>query len=163
VRGVEIFLIKIDIKHSVSINLPVEEVFAYLCDIEKLTSWSSTVTSIKKVLPSEVYVGATLQAKIRILGMWLDVTFEIIECDPNRYLTIKSITGVSPCLICYQFESVAENKTNLVQEVEVHHTEGVLALTVPVIKSVLFRQLEHDLLTLKEVLEDGSSPYRAAD
>lgn len=162
-RGVEILLIKIDIKQKVSIDLPVEKVFAYICDLENLTHWSSTVTDVKNYLPGEVNVGSTMQATVRILGMWLEITFEIIECDPNHYLTIKSIAGVSPCLICYQFESVAADRTIISQEIMIHHTEGIVNLSVPVIKNILSRQLAHDMLTLKDVLEDGSSPRSVAD
>lgn len=156
-------MIKIDIKQSVSIDLPVEKVFAYICDLENLTRWSSTVTGVKGSLPGAVNVGSTMKATVHVLGMWLDITFEIIECDPNHYLTIKSIAGVSPCLICYQFESVTTDKTIVSQEIMVHHTEGVVNLSVPVIKSVLSRQVAHDLLTLKDVLEGGSSPRSVAD
>jgi uncharacterized membrane protein len=156
-------LIKIDIKQKVSIDLPVEKVFAYICDLDNLTHWSSTVTDVKNSSPGAVNIGTTMQATVRILGVWLDITFEIIECDPNHYLTIKSIAGVSPCLICYQFESVTADCTVVSHEIMVHHTEGVLNLSVPVIKNVLSRQLAHDLLTLKDVLEDGSSPRSVAD
>jgi uncharacterized membrane protein len=164
VRGVEILLIKkIDIKQNVSINLPVEKVFAYMCDLENLTNWSSTVTAVKNNLLGVMNVGATMQATVRVLGIWLDITFEIIECDPNHYLTIKSIAGVSPCLICYQFESVADDRTIVSQEIMIHHTEGVVALSLTAIKSIVSRQVAHDLLTLKEILEDKSSPCGVAD
>jgi uncharacterized membrane protein len=156
-------LIKIDIKQNVSIDLPVEKVFAYMCDLDNLINWSSTVTDVKKNLPGVANVGETMQATVRVLGKWLDITFEIIECDPNHYLTIKSIAGVSPCLICYQFESVTADRTIVSHEIMIHHTEGVVNLSLPVIKSVLSRQLAHDLLTLKDVLEDGSSPRSVAD
>ena len=156
-------MIKIDIKQNVSINLPVEKVFAYMCDLDNLIKWSSTVTAVKKSLPGVMNIGSTVQTTVRILGKWLDITFEIIECDPNHYLTIKSIAGVSPCLICYQFESVTDDRTIVSHEIMIHHTEGVVDLSLPVIESVLSRQLAHDLLTLKDVLEDGSSPRSVAD
>ena len=156
-------MIKIDIKQNVSINLPVEKVFAYMCDLDNLINWSSTVTAVKKSLPGVMNIGSTVQTTVRILGKWLDITFEIIECDPNHYLTIKSIAGVSPCLICYQFESVTDDRTIVSHEIMIHHTEGVVDLSLPVIESVLSRQLAHDLLTLKDVLEDGSSPRSVAD
>lgn len=156
-------MIKIDIKQSVSIDLPVEKVFAYIYDLDNLTQWSSTVTDVKKNLPGAVTVGTTMQATVHILGLWLDITFEVIECDPNHFLTIKSIAGVSPCLICYQFETVTTDRTIVSHEIMINHTEGILNLSVPVIKGVLSRQLAHDLLTLKDVLEDGSSPCSAAD
>jgi len=162
-RGVEILLIKIDIKQKVSIDLPVEKVFAYICNLENLIHWSSIVTDVKNYLPGEVNVGSTMQATVRVLGKWLDITFEIIECDPNHYLTIKSIAGVSPSLICYQFEPVTADRTIVSHEIMIHHTEGVVNLSVSVIKNILSRQLTHDLLTLKDVLEDGSSPRSVAD
>jgi uncharacterized membrane protein len=156
-------LIKIDIKQDVAVDLPVEKIFAYICDLANLTSWSSMVIDVKESSPGAVNVGTTLQTRVRVLGLWLDITFEVIECDPNHYLTIKSVAGVSPCLLCYQFESVAPDRTIVSQEIMINHTEGVLDLSLPVIKSVLSRQFAHDLLTLKELLEDGASPLGVAD
>src|SRR5947208_6360467 len=145
------------VKQSVVINLPTEEIFAYMSDLENLVDWSSVVIAIRKISPGAMHVGATVRSTIRFLGRWLDMTFEIVEHEPGRYLTIKSVSGVTPCLFCYQFEPDQNGGTKVSQEAVIHLTGGILGLEEPVATKVVRRQLEHDLLTLKDILEGRAS------
>lgn len=151
-------MIKIKVEHSVVINLPPEEIFAYISDLENLVDWSAVVIAARKISPEATHVGATVRGTIRFLGRWSDISFEIVECKASRYLTIKSIAGVVPCLFCYRFEPVEGGGTNVFLEAVIHLTEGVLGLTEPVITGVIHRQIEHDQLTLKDMLEARLDP-----
>jgi len=142
-----------NVKQSIVINLPVEEIFAYMSDIANMVDWSSAIIAVRKISPGELHVGATVQSTIRFLGKWLDITFEIVEYEPSRYLTLKSISGVTPCLFCYQFEPSEDGGTIISQGTIIHLTGGILDLAEPVVTNVVRRQLEHDLLTLKDILE----------
>lgn len=150
----------IKVKHSVVIDLPTEEVFAYVADFENLVDWSGVVIAIRKISPGAMHVGATLRSTIRLLGRWLDMTFEIVESEPSRYLTVKSISGGTPCLFFYQFEPVEDGGTNISLEAVVHFA-GIVGLAEPVVTGVIRRQLEHDLLTLKDMLEASASTSRS--
>lgn len=142
-----------EFKQSISINLPSEEIFAYVNDLENLADWSSVVIAARKNSQQSMHVGATVRCTIRFIGRWFDISFEIVESKPDRYLTIKSISGVAPCLICYRFEPVESGGTNVTIEYVVHSTGGFLGLTEPVVTGMIRRQLEYDLLTLKDLLE----------
>jgi carbon monoxide dehydrogenase subunit G len=144
---------KMEFKQSISINLPSEEIFAYMNDFENLADWSSVVIAARKNSQQAMQVGATVRCTIRFIGRWFDISFEIVECKPSRYLTIKSISGVAPCLICYRLEPVEGGGTNVTLEHVIHSTGSFLGLTEPVVTSMIRRQLEHDLLTLKDLLE----------
>ena len=161
-RRVEILLKTMKDRQTVVINLPAEEIFAYMSDFENLIDWSGATISVRKTSPGEIRVGATVRSTIRFLGRWMDITFEIVECEPGRCLTIKSLSGVTPCLFCYQFEPVKDGATNVSLETVIHITGGILGLTDSVVTNVVRRQLEHDLLTLKDVLEAGAAPSRSA-
>jgi len=142
-----------EFKHSIIINLPSEEIFAYMNDLENLADWSSVVIAARKNSQQSMHVGATVRCTIRFIGRWFDISFEIVESNPSRYLTIKSISGVAPCLISYQLEPVEGGGTSVTTEQVIHSTGGFLGLTEPVVTSMIHRQLEHDLLTLKDLLE----------
>ncbi len=150
------------VEHSVIINLPPEEIFAYMSDLENMVDWSSVVISARKILPGAINVGATVRGTFRLLGRWLDVSFEIVECKPNRYLTIKSISGVAPCLFYYRFDPVEDGRTAVSQEIIIHLTAGFLGLPESVVTSVIRRQIVYDLLTLKDLLEAGAVNCRNA-
>lgn len=151
--GVEIPLIKLEFRQSVVINLPPAEIFAYMSNLENLADWSSVVISARKISKESMQVGATVRCTIRFLGRWFDISFEVVECRPSRYLTIKSVSGIAPCLICYRLEPVEGSATNVSSEQVIHFTDGFLGLAEPLVKSTISRQLEHDLLTLKDLLE----------
>jgi len=150
------------VKHSVFINLPTEEIFAYMSDLENQVDWSSAVIAIRKISPGAMHVGATVRSTIRFLGRWLDMTFEIVEHEPGRYLTIKSVSGVTPCLFCYQFEPTGDGGTNVSLETVIHLTGRILGLADSVVTNIVRRQIKHDLLTLKDMLEASAVSSRDA-
>ena len=149
-------------RQSVVINLPTEEIFAYLSDFENLVDWSGATIAVRKTSPGEIRVGATVRSTIQFLGRWMDITFEIVEHEPGRCLTIKSLSGVTPCLFSYEFEPTEDGATNVFLETVIHLTGGILGLTESVTTNVVRRQLVHDLLTLKDVLEAGTASSRSA-
>ncbi len=146
-------MIEIQARQSVVINLPAEDIFASLCDLEKMAGWSSALISSKQTTPDALGAGTIVESTIRFLGNWLEILFEIVEYEPNRCLTFKSISGCVPCLFCYQLEPVASGGTKLSEEAMIELIEEPGELMEPVITSALRRQLEYDLLTLKDVLE----------
>ena len=149
-------------RQTVVINLPAEDIFAYVSDFGNLTDWSGSTIAVRKISPSEMQVGATVRSTHRFLGRWMDITFEIVEYEPGRCLTIKSISGVAPCLFSYQFEPLEDGATNVSLETVIHLTGGIFGLTESVVANVVRRQLAHDLLTLKDVLEASAAPSRSA-
>jgi uncharacterized membrane protein len=148
---------KMKVEHSVFINLPTEEIFAYMSNLENLADWSGAVISARKISSEEMLVGTTVRCTIRVLGRWFDSTYEIIECVPGRYLTIKSIAGVAPSLICYRFEPLKGGGTNVSLEEIIHFTGGFLGFAEIVITRVINRQIANDLQTLKDLLENTAS------
>ena len=145
------------VEHAVSINLPVEEIFAYMSNLENLADWSSVVISARKISSEAMLVGTTVRCTIRVLGRWFESTYEIVECVTDRYLTIKSITSVAPTLSCYRFELLEGGGTNVTAEVIIHFTGGFLGFSESVIIGVIRRQIANDLLTLKDLLENKTS------
>jgi uncharacterized membrane protein len=162
VRGVEVLLIILKLNQSIVINQSIEEIFAYMSALENLVDWSGTAISVRKNSQELVHVGETVRSTFRFLGRWFDITFEIIEYKPYHYLTIKSISGGVPCVFCYQFEVLEDGRTNVSQDATIHLTEGIMELAEPAIANAVRRQLENDLLTLKDILEARTSQYRNA-
>ena len=149
-------------RQRVVINLPAEDIFAYVSDLGNLADWSGATIAVRKISPGKMHVGATVRSTHRFLGRWMDMTFEIVEYEPSRRLTIKSISGVTPCLFSYQFEPLEDGTTDVSLETVIHLTGGMLRLTESMVANVVRRQLEHDMLTLKDVLEAGMAPSRNA-
>ena len=156
-------MIPIEVKQQVSICSPIADTFAYISNLENLAKWSSSIITVHKTSSEEMQAGTMLQSAIRFLGQRSDITFEVIEHEPNRYLTLKSISGVAPCLIYYRFEPGCDGGTNLTQEVVISITESMSELAVPIFKNAVHRQLECDLLLLKDLLEAKTSSTKIAN
>ncbi len=148
-------MVEIKVQKSVWINLPAEDIFGYVCDLENMEDWSSSTISIRKTSPGEMGVGAIVRSTIRFLGRWLNVLFEIVEYSPGRCLTFKSIAGSPPCLFRYRFEALEGGGTTASEEAMVQIVGGIIDQESRVIASAVARQIEYDLQTLKEILESG--------
>lgn len=146
---------ELKVKQSVVINLPAEECFTYVVDLENLVEWASMVVATKKTSPGEMHIGTTWRVTIRFLGRWLENTYVVVEWEAGRQITLKSTSGITPCHISFTFESLAEGKTNVLREavINLRIKGGFMDVAEPVLTSVLRRQVEHDLLTLKDLLE----------
>ena len=150
-------MFEIKVQKSVFINLPAQDIFAYVCELENMMDWSSTIVSVRKTSLGKVSAGTTVRSTIRFLGRWLNVEFEVVEYSPGHSLAFKSIAGSPPCLFCYQFETMEGGGTTTFSEAVVEIVGGIVDQTSPVIASAVTRQVEYDLQTLKEILEAGMS------
>ena len=156
-------MITMNVKQNVFINLPAEDIFAYVSDFENLVDWSSVMIAARKISPGAIEVGATIRGTVRFLGKWVDITFDIVEYEPGHCLTIKSTSGIAPFLFCYQFEPAEDGGTTLSQKAVIHLTEEVMELKASVITSAVRRQIEYDLVTLKDLLEASTSRGKLPD
>lgn len=146
-------MITVEVKQRVFISLPTEDVFAYISDLENLSDWSSVVIAARTLSPFEIRPGTRVRCTIRFLSKWSDMMFEIVEYECNRVLTLKSINGIARCSIFYQLEPEEDGGTTVSQEMVVHCMEGTVDVAESVARNAIRRQLEYDLLTLKDMLE----------
>ena len=153
---------KLHIKQAIVINRPIEDIFAYMSNLGNLLQWSSVIFSIQATTSEVTGVGATAKSTIRFLGKWTEMTFVVVECQPDRFLTIKSTSGVTPCLFHYQFERLENGRTSIAQDVEISLIGKFGCMTEQVITNAIHRDAKHDLLTLKDTLESSVAPYSSA-
>ncbi len=144
---------KIDIKQAIVINKPIEGIFAYMSNLGNFVLWSSVIFSIQATSSEQWGVGATVKSTIRFLGKWTEMTFVLVECQPNRFLTIKSTSGITPCLFHYEFEQLECGRTSIAQDIEVSLIQGLGYDTEQIVTNALLRDAKHDLLNLKDTLE----------
>jgi uncharacterized membrane protein len=155
---VEILLKRMNESQSVVINLPAVDIFAYVSDFGNLSDWSACTITARKISPGEVQGGAVIGSTHRFLGRWMDMTFEVLEYVPDRCLTFKSISGAATCLFSYQLEPLEDAATNVTLEAVIDLTGSILDLSSSSLAQVVRRQIAHDLLTLRDVLEASAFP-----
>ena len=151
---------KIRVKQSIAIDAPITDTFTYVSTFENLVDWSSIIITVRTFSLGVVQVGTTMHSTIRFLGRWMDMTFEVVEFESNHLLTLKSISGLAPCLLCYQFESHPDGTTSVAQDATLSLSGGCVDIAEHVLTNAVSRHLEHDLYTLKDMLEISSSSNR---
>src|SRR5690242_7383874 len=100
-------------QHAICINLPIEEVFVYVSNLENLAEWSGFILSSRKISSGETLVGTIVQCTVRFLGRRFDNTYEIVEGKANRYFTYKSVIGIAPSFTYIRFEPLDDGGTNV--------------------------------------------------
>lgn len=143
------------VAQNVIIDLPAGEIFAYVAEFENLADWSGTVIAVRKTPSGAMHVGTTVLITIRFLGKWVQSTYEVVECEPGHHITLKSIAGIAPCVFSFLFEPLEDGRTRLSFEAVIQKG-AYLGLAEQTAASATRRQIEHDLLTLKEILEAGA-------
>ena len=141
----------IKIETSVVINRPIEEVFAFVTDVEKMPQWSAELVEAKKTSEGPVGVGTTFSAVAKVLGKRMENDHEVSEYEPNSKFAFKPTSGPVQLEIEYTFESVAGGtKFTVVAEAE---TGGFFKLAAPILARTMQRQYKTNFANLKDLLE----------
>jgi len=83
-------------KFSVTINRPVEEVFAFLSNYENDPKRSSATVEGTKTSEGPIGVGTTWRSVSKVLGRRIESELEHIEYELNRKIAIKQTSGPYP-------------------------------------------------------------------
>lgn len=140
-----------NVKHSVIINKPVEEVFAFVTDLRNETRWQPNVQEIRIVSDDTMHKGISF-VEIRRL-VWRDFvwTFEVTEFIPNARYCFQSTFGTAPSKGCRTFEAV-NGGTRITEESEVT-LSGLYEAFAPILNRLWQRSREASYNRLKAMLE----------
>jgi hypothetical protein len=128
-----------------------------MTDGEHMVDWSSVVLAVRTAPSGPIQGGSRLRITTRFLGRWMETTYEVVECQSASHLTFESTTGIIPCVFSYQFDATeAGTIVSLEAMMSLYLQGGMLGLTEAVVENIVKRQIQHDLLTLKDVLEAGA-------
>lgn len=136
---------------SVIINRPIEEVFAYVSDLEKCPQWQPGLVEVKSLKGGGPGVGSQYASTRKLFGQKLETVVEIVTYEPYSKMVIKSTSGASPFEELYLFESV-NGGTKLYTEIEMNPS-GIMGLAEPMIAKSLIKEMASDMGNLKTVLE----------
>jgi uncharacterized membrane protein len=92
-------------QHSVTIQMPVETVFAYVLDGENCPAWRPGVVDIKRV--SGNGAGAIYRQGVKgPMGRRIDADYTITNVEPNRVIEFETIAGPVRPRGRYEFAAV---------------------------------------------------------
>jgi len=146
-------------EHSVVIDRPVEEVFAYVTDANNDALWQSSTLDTEQTSEGAVGVGTTYRSVSKFLGRRIETTLEVTEHEPPRKQCSRVASGPIPAVGCYLFEPADGGSTRFTQNLAAE-VGGFFRLAEPLVARAFRRQLEADMATLKDLLEAGAAEDR---
>jgi uncharacterized membrane protein len=141
------------VEASVVINRPIEEVFTFAADMNKSSTWQSSVLETALISPGPVGQGTTYRHTMQFSERRLEATAEITDYEPPRKYAWKATSAPFPLSGGMSFEAV-NGSTRVTHSLEAEPS-GLLALAAPAIVRAAQQQFEADLKNLKELLEHG--------
>ena len=140
------------IETSVVIKRPIEEVFAFVTDIEKFPQWTTELVEVKETSDGSVGVGTTFIGVVKLLGRRMENTHEVTEYEPPTKIGVKTTSGPVSVKSGEIFEAAGENQTKVTVHGEAE-VGSVFHLAEPIVERMAQRQWEAGLENLKDVLE----------
>ena len=138
-------------RQSVVINRPVEQVFAFISDLENDPPWSGAA-EMRRTSPGPVGVGTTFQQRDRLLGRRLELTLRVVGYEPDRKVTITTASRRLSFSGTRMVEPVGQGATR-VTFVGAGRAGGVWRPAEPLLAAVGGRRLRRQLGRLKRLLE----------
>src|ERR1700681_3297102 len=133
------------------INRPVDQVFAFVSDLENDPPWTS-VAEMHRSSKGPIGVGTTFRQRARILGVRLDLFLEVVGYEMNHSITLKTISGV----LSFEGTRIVETVDGAATRVTMvghGHARGAWRLAEWLLAAIGVRQLRAQLGTLKQLLE----------
>ena len=142
------------IESSVVIGRPLDDVYAYVSDLENDAKWQTGIEESRFTSGGPDQVGSIGRKVSRFLGRRIESTWEIAAADEGegyKTVTIKSKSGPFPYEGTYHLESAEDaTRLTLVGDADVG---GFFKLGEPILVRVARRQTESELQKLKDILE----------
>jgi uncharacterized protein YndB with AHSA1/START domain len=143
----------------ITINRPIEEVFAYVSDLPRGPEWQPGLVEVRRITKGPDGVGAQFSGVRKFMGRKMESVIEFTTYEPNKKLVFKSISGNSPIVQSFLFEPT-DVGTKLTARLELQ-TSGLIGLAKPLIASSLKRDVDNNYDILKNLLENQTLPVAA--
>jgi uncharacterized protein YndB with AHSA1/START domain len=137
----------ISIERTLTIHRPVDEVFAYLCQVEHGPQYVSGQREAHQTSPGQMGVGTTFATQSRLLRR--NSTHEVTEYEANRRLAWKATSGMASTTTWAMEPSGPSTRVTFRWRAS---PPSFLRLTEPIIQRQASGRTDHDLGALKELL-----------
>jgi uncharacterized protein YndB with AHSA1/START domain len=143
----------IRIEHSIVVNRPVDEVFAYATDVSKVPEWQTS--ALEAHVDGTMQAGATGSIVRKFLGRRMESSVQFDEYEPPRKFALHATSGPVQFRVQQTYEPTAEGaRITVVMEGE---PGGFFKLAEPLVQRAIRREMEANFATLKDILESGSA------
>ena len=145
---------KVDVRSSILIDRPSEEVAAYAANPDNAPQWYKNITSVEWKTPRPAVVGSQITFVAQFLGRRLEYTYEIVELISGERLVMRTAEGPFPMETTYTWSAASGTATRMTLRNR-GRPAGFSVLMAPFLSIMMRRANKKDLKLLKQVLEVG--------
>ena len=146
--------------NTITINREPAAVFAYLTQFENVPWWNYAIAKTQKITDGPVRVGSRYRQQ-RTIPTRSEESFEVIDYEPDRKLTIRGQLGPFSGEISYVLER-ADDTTVLMNAADLH-ARGPLRLMEFLVTRRVKSSVAANLSTLKRILEQADLSRNGAN
>ena len=140
-------------EHTVVVERPPDEVFAFLTDLSSVPEWQSGAVEEREPEGEvSVGVGTKYVEVLKFLGRQFEATIEVTEYEPGRRFSIKTLSGPIPFRVQHTLEPSNGGGTKLHVTLE-GEPGGLFKIAEPLVMRNAQRQVANDFATLKRLVE----------
>ena len=145
------------IKHSIEINRPAEEVFAYLEQVDRHNEWQGSLVSTTVETNGPMRVGTQVVERRHIPGGTRDFSYEVTEFDPARKMSFRGSAGPVRPGGTYTVDPTGESSSRMNVELDLEG-HGIGKLFAILARRQAAKEVRVDHEKFKELLESGVAP-----
>lgn len=149
------------ITHSIEIDRPAEEVFAYLDQLDRHSEWQASLASAKVETDGPTRVGTRVVERRNVPGGPRDIPYEITEHDPPRKASFRGTAGPVRPIGTVTVDPLSESSSRVTIELDLEG-HGIGQLFAIFARRQAAKQVPEDHKKLKEVLESGAATAAAS-
>lgn len=142
----------VDVRTSIDIDRPRDEVAAYAADPGNATSWYANIRSVEWETQPPLAVGSRLAFTAGFLGRKMAYTYEVRELVASTRLVMSTSQGPFPMETTYTWQDNPEGGTTMTLR-NAGEPTGFSRVAAPAMAAAMRRANQADLARLKEILE----------
>ena len=140
--------------NTVRVNRAIEDVYAYLSDLEHTPEWNWAITETRKITPGPRRVGSRYQ-QTRSVPRHATEILEITALEENRLVEVRGTLASFGAYLIYRLHSTGSG-TEIANAVRLEPS-GALQLAAPLLGARIGRSVAHNLGQLRINLERRAS------
>ena len=138
------------VSSSVSINQPVDKVFAYVTSVDNHKAWQAGILDAKLTPAGPVAVGSIYHYTTEVMGRKMETQLQVSAYEPNKKWSVKTAGVPRPVETAYLFDG-AGNTTKLTISMEL--AGGYPAAAEAMVKQQMQKSLDEQGRRIKQVVE----------
>ncbi len=138
----------LDFKHTVQIDRPAAEVFAYVADFANNPAWQGGMVSCEWTSDTQMAEGSTYVQQARFMGKRIDTHFQVTEVVAGTSISIESTVSTFPIQVTRSVQPAGDASCHVTAHIRGQPT-GLMKLFSGMVK----KSVAKDYAALKTLLE----------